>query len=150
MPVIRIERFNYGPAVPKEVQGTFGVLTMPDGKTLWSVERAWRQNEPGVSCIPEGVYPLRKRASFIVQRTSGGEFHEGWEVAGVPDRSSIMIHPATWPTELGGGIGVGERYGVIDGRLAVQSSLFAFRELMSALDADEYELQITPYLVTYP
>jgi len=47
--VITLTRFCYAPHV------TFGQMVI-DGTTFYSVEQPWRDNEPLISCIPEGVY----------------------------------------------------------------------------------------------
>jgi hypothetical protein len=68
---------------PKGVNGTLEI----DGKTICkTIELPWKQNERRVSCIPEGIYPLRKRYSRKF----------GWhiEVVNVKNRSLILIHPA--------------------------------------------------------
>lgn len=159
MATIRLERFNYGPGDSSSpVTGTFGVFTLPSGRELYTVERPWLQNKPFESCIPEGVYRLKKRRSNVVKTTSGGEYLDGWEVTGVPGRSLIMLHVANWPRNVEGCIGVGLAYGILSGSLAVLSgslavlnSLNAFRILMDELDGDtEHDLHITGYVVQYP
>jgi hypothetical protein len=51
-----------------------------------SIELPWKDNQHGISCIPEGQYALGRRFS--------PKF--GWhlEVKEVPNRSNILIHPA--------------------------------------------------------
>ncbi len=156
MATIPLTRFNHGPELPSTVAGTFGKLILPSGRELFTVEPPWVGNKPSVSCIPDGVYTLRKRKSGIVSRTTGGEFTEGWEVTAVPGRTYIMIHPANWPHDLEGCIGPGINYGLMADsmgthRIAVTSSLAAFRILMAELEGEEtHELHILPYLVSYP
>ena len=77
---------------------TLGELRAADGSHLcWTLENTWANNERRVSCIPPGVYPL-------TVRTIGGwnerlskrfpDMHEGAiELAPVPGRSHILIHP---------------------------------------------------------
>lgn len=84
---------------------TFGnmVLFAEDGKPLFScstIERGWRDNEKGESCVPPGEYPLKFEESPRFKRKL-------WELYGVPGRSECKIHPAnTWP-ELNGCIAPG-------------------------------------------
>jgi hypothetical protein len=64
---------------------TLGVITKPDKDFLcYSLERAWKNNQRSVSCIPEGTYELRKR--FTAKR--------GWHIIlhNVPNRTFILIH----------------------------------------------------------
>ena len=145
MPSIHLERFAYAP------DGTFGRLTLPNGEHLYTVERPWRGNKPFESCIPDGVYELQKRVSPVVDRTSGGEFLEGWEVMDVPGRSYIMVHPGNWPENFEGCIGVGTDYMILSGRNAVSNSREAFRQFMQALSGmDAWDLVITGYHMEYP
>jgi hypothetical protein len=51
-----------------------------------SLELLWKDNKRGISCIPEGIYPLVKR--FTEKR--------GWHIMidKVPNRSWILVHAA--------------------------------------------------------
>jgi hypothetical protein len=151
MALLTIRRFNYGPERPINVSGTFGVATLPSGRTLFSVEPPWVGNQVNVSCIPEGVYKLGLRRSGVVSRSSGGEFKSGWEITEVPNRTFIMLHPGNWPDNFEGCIGFGLKYGMLDDKLAVFNSRDAFRMMMSEFPKDEcHEVHILPYLVEYP
>lgn len=66
--------------------GVNGVLWLDGTELCKTIELPWRQNEPRISCIPEGTYVLRKRYSL--------RFHWHFEVVGVPGRSAILLHPA--------------------------------------------------------
>ena len=125
-------------------QGTRGILTLPHGWACFTIELPWRDNEPYVSCVPEGDYPLRLRRSGVVERTTDGEFFTGWEVAGVPGRSYIMIHVANYPPHLEGCIGPGQNELLLEGYPAVGNSLAAFRRLMAELEGEtEWRISIT-------
>ena len=63
-----------------------GVLMYKDAPLCVTLERPWVNNEPEISCIPEGEYICFKRLS---QRAKGMTF----EVGGVPGRSAILFHP---------------------------------------------------------
>lgn len=142
-PIITLERFTYGPRDHKHLcAGTFGEFLLPmEHKTLYTVEREPANNKPFVSCIPEGVFPMVKVPSPIVERTTNGEFTEGWLIQNVPDRSEIMIHPANWPHDLEGCVGVGFDFGFMS-RLAVLRSRKAFSYLMGLLTEDAYVLHV--------
>ncbi|KAE8546135.1 DUF5675 family protein [Marinobacter nauticus] len=151
MALLTIRRFNYGPEKPTNVTGTFGVATLPSGRELYSVEPPWVGNQVSISCIPEGVYKLGWRRSGVVERSTKGEFLEGWEVLGVPGRSLIMLHPGNWPHNFEGCIGFGLKYGLLGDKLAVFSSRDAFRLMMAEFPKDEdHEIHIMPYLVEFP
>lgn len=117
--------------------GSFGKLILPDGSSFFTCERSWADNKTSVSCIPPGVYELRKRRSGVVERTTDGQYTEGWEVTNVPGRTYIMLHPANWPSELEGCIAPGQGFGMLDGRLAVTHSRKAFDQLMQFLKSRE-------------
>lgn len=135
---IVLERFAYSP------DGTFGKMYVPGGFECYTVELPWKDNQPRVSCIPEGMYGLGKRYSPVVQRSSGGEFEVGWEVQNVPGRSLIMIHPGNWPSNFMGCIGTGKAYAVISGKNGVTSSRDTFRELMAELETrKDWQILIT-------
>lgn len=145
MPNVIIERFAYSP------DGTFGRIKLPTGKEFFTVERPWLSNKPHESCIPDGIYIMEKRRSPVVERTTGGDYVEGWEITHVPGRTYIMLHPGNWPENFEGCIGVGLKYQVMDGRNGVTQSRSAFAQVMAALDGrDSWRLEIRPFLMEYP
>lgn len=70
--------------------GTNGVLYMAAGPLkvtiCKTIELPWRNNEPQVSCIPEGKYPVKMRWSK--------KFGQHMSLEEVEGRSGILIHPA--------------------------------------------------------
>ena len=89
--------------------GTFGKLILPTGDTsLWwyTAEEEWQQNKPSVSCIPLGRYPLVRT---IYQRHQMPTF----EVANVPGRSRILIHPGNTEEDTQGCILIGMALGFV-------------------------------------
>jgi hypothetical protein len=81
MHALVVERFAYTP------HGTLGRAILPSGVELFSLEPPWKNNEPNVSCIPEGEY--------TAVRDRGGR-HQFYRVEDVPGRSAIEIHPANY------------------------------------------------------
>lgn len=63
-----------------------GRLYTDNGLLACTIELPWRQNARHVSCIPEGVYAVRKRYSE--------KFKWHLVLLEVPGRSGILIHPA--------------------------------------------------------
>ncbi len=60
-----------------------------------SIELPWRQNQVGISCIPEGEYVVLPRSS--------PKYGAHFSLQDVPGRSMILIHPANFAlTELRG------------------------------------------------
>lgn len=122
---------------------TLGSMTLENGDAFCTMERPWLNNQPMVSCIPEGVYKLALRDSSVVGRTTHGAHLQGWEVTDVPRRQFIMIHIANFPHELEGCIGIGLSHGFLAGEMAVLQSAVAFERLMLALTGrSEWYLEI--------
>lgn len=66
--------------------GTNGALCIDGVRQCYTIELPWLNNTPRRSCIPEGRYRLQRRYS--------PRYRDHLLVAGVPDRSLILIHPA--------------------------------------------------------
>lgn len=112
--------------------------------TFYTLEPPWQQNEPRLSCIPEGTYPLQLRESPIVRRTSRGEFFEGWEIANVADRTFIMFHIGNWVEDTDGCVLVGEAYSWHkDKGPMITQSLIGFRRFMMTLaNRDFWDIEV--------
>jgi|TARA_B110000908_G_scaffold117875_1_gene138185 hypothetical protein len=107
---IFLERFCYHP------KGTLGVIKFA-GETFYSVERPWLDNEPNVSCVPEGTYDVHWRES--------PKFGHTWELKDVENRTYILMHVANFPKDVQGCIGLGtslmgDTVGVGDSRNAMK------------------------------
>ena len=64
--------------------GVNGVLLLEGTELCKTIELPWKNNQPRVSCIPEGRYRLRRRHS--------PRFREHFEVMDVKDRKYILFH----------------------------------------------------------
>ena len=67
------------------------------------LERGWRNNERGVSCIPIGKY-------IVVLEWSDKFQTMLWEIKGVPGRKECKFHSANYWYELNGCAAPGLRY----------------------------------------
>ncbi len=76
---------------------TVGYLNY-NGSTIDTLELPWKNNKPNESCIPEGVY--------LVKRDRAGR-HQYYSIQNVVGRTFIEIHPAYKPSDLLGCIGFG-------------------------------------------
>jgi len=72
---------------------TKGVMLMPDGTELYTLELPWLNNKPYVSCIPEGEY-------FFMRDTTGR--HTYFRLISVDGRTNIEFHPARHVDQLEG------------------------------------------------
>ena len=70
-----------------------GYLLLPDGTTLNTLERPWKDNERNVSCIPYGQYRIT--------RNKTGRF-QYFGVEDVPNRTHIEMHYGSIPTHSDG------------------------------------------------
>jgi hypothetical protein len=66
--------------------GTNGKILFQSRLMMYSIELPWKNNQTGVSCIPEGRYELIKRFN--------DHFNRHLQVLNVPQRDYILIHPA--------------------------------------------------------
>jgi len=97
-----------------------------DGSLIgYTVEKPWRNNEPNVSCIPPGVYTLKRYNSNKYKNVLSLENPAlGVTVDEPSQRTKCLIHAANFPHELKGCIGPGLRlhpevWGVADSRKAL-------------------------------
>lgn len=135
--------------------GVFGVLEVCDGgrragagtlvrvghevEVLYScftIERPWKDNIPRESCIPAGMY-IMKRGWY-----NRGNY-EVFEIVNVIGRSLIKLHKANVMTELLGCIAPGTRLSALGSQWAVLGSKHAFDQIMECLEGhDEARLII--------
>lgn len=81
-----------------------GSLWLNGAKYCDTLERPWLNNQPQVSCIPEGAYDIVIEFSPHFSRRMP-------HLLNVPQRSGILIHPANWVSQLQGCIAVGMEHG---------------------------------------
>lgn len=102
-----------------------------------TVELPWKNNERRASCIPEGVYEVKRRWS----RKYKTHFH----IQGTEPRTLILIHIANSIKELLGCIAPGMSHSDIDndGLIDVANSGVAMRQLLSIIPTTGFRLKIT-------
>lgn len=75
---------------------TLGQFFIGDKFLSYTLENAWLNNEPRISCIPEGTYELSTKEY--------GRYWDKYQVEipilfDVPERSQILIHPGNYPKD---------------------------------------------------
>lgn len=121
----------------------YGYLRFPDGMVLTTVERPWYDNEPHISCVPEGTYQLvphstaRFPDTWALVNHALGVAHQ--PTPGVR-RSAILIHAANVADELEGCIAPGlffDHFKIrnMERALGVGSSFDAMNKLRKAMRA---------------
>lgn len=132
-----------GYAVPRAVlhrteksdqDGTRGRLRFR-GMDLASLEKPWRNNQTGISCIPAGLYRFVLAPSPRFQRPL-------YRAVRVMGRSDILIHPANWESQLEGCIALGVAEGSPDGRRGIVRSREAVDLFMQSLAGSDFDLEI--------
>jgi len=71
---------------------TEGSIYLPNGKTIYTLERPWLNNQTNISCIPGGVV-------YVVQRDHTGR-HQWFSVLDVEGRTFIEMHEANRVEQL--------------------------------------------------
>ena len=85
--------------LPTETLGSWYVNGELVCKTL---ELPNKNNQRGISCIPEGTYEVIREAE------SNHHKYPHFRILDVPDRDGILVHKITYVSGLKGCIGVGE------------------------------------------
>ena len=118
-------------------KGTFGNMLDEQGYPVCStVERPWKNNEKGVSCIPPGEYQCKTRQSERFKRTL-------YEVLGVLNRDYILIHAGNTAMDVEGCILVGLGWVNMLNWPAVTQSKVTLEAFMNRLMGQEFKLIIT-------
>jgi hypothetical protein len=129
--------------------GVFGKLYVPGSDPLYTCEDDWKDNQPNESCIPAGVYQLRRTVYHKYNIPT-------FEVADVPGRRRILIHSGNSEEDTAGCILVGlsrgpvlvqdedhpdkpwvRKIGVLDSRLAFRR----FMVQMAAVETAELTIE---------
>lgn len=121
--------------------GTQGHLEF-DGFECRTLELPWLDNEPRVSCIPAGVYTSSLYPS--------SKFGLVYVIEDVPNRDGILIHQGNFAgnkalghkSDVEGCILVGQKFGVLEGQLAVLNSRKTLLALREFLNNEPFELTI--------
>lgn len=113
--------------------GTYGLLTS-EGFKCYMTERPWLDNQKQVSCIPVGTYFCHWKRS--------PKFGMCYEVTGVPDRGSILIHPGNYYWNSHGCLLPATRLGYIQGKKAGIASRPAVLRLNAFFNTDTFLLEI--------
>jgi hypothetical protein len=122
MKIVTLDRFCYTP------EGTMGELSH-DGFKCWTLENPWIDNEVNISCIPVGVYAI-KRDNFKGK-------YPNFKLLDVPGRTHIEMHRGNTKEHTRGCILTGSDWFVTEVAARVTDStnaLNAFMESMEGID----------------
>lgn len=122
--------------------GTFGMMTTDSGFQVYCGELPDRNNEPGKSCIPEGVYVCRWAKS--------PKHGECYYVTDVPKRTDIEIHSGNWcgdtskglKSDVEGCIILGNALDEIGGQKCLIGSRDATSRFADDLEKQDFQLTV--------
>ena len=84
-------------------KSTIGELFLNGERICDTLENPWVDNQRNISCIPEGVYPVRLR----LPRESATRDYLHLLVQKVPNRDFILVHRGNFPSQTQGCLLVG-------------------------------------------
>jgi len=121
--------------------GTEGILSVGNF-SCFTLELPWKDNQPNISCIPEGTYPVSIRIS--------PKYNKVYHVSNVEDRKHILIHSGNLAgnvskglkTHVQGCILLGKYRGILVNQKAVLYSRPTVSAFMLFLDFEPFELII--------
>lgn len=113
--------------------GVFGVFLIDDLPICVTLEETWLDNLFRESCIPEGVYEVRKY--------SGTKYKNVWQIYGVDGRSAILIHWGNTERNTAGCVLMGRYFAQFGDRRGVADSKNTINMLRSKLP-DKFEIYI--------
>lgn len=136
MPIVslHIERIEYSDA---QILGEMHVLSKNGVECSFkTLELPDLNNQPLISCIPKGIYVVKKRYS--------PKFGMHLHILDVPNRDYILIHRGNFVREILGCILIGLYHVDIDsdGLKDVTSSRIAMNKLMKSINQDRIALTI--------
>jgi hypothetical protein len=128
-PVVEIVRLE------ESREGTFGALRLNKELVCATLEPQDRLNATDVSSIPAQQYRCL--------RTRSPRFGETFEVADVPGRSAVLLHPGNTRDDTRGCILLGTAWGRVPAGRGVTASRAAFKDFMDRLAGhDAFRLTI--------
>mgnify|MGYP001599701633 CR=1 FL=1 len=122
--------------LPQNGKATFGSLVREDGVPfVLTLERVWKNNERGVSCIPTGEWPMKP--GFF---NNGG--YATWEIICLP-RENVLFHIGNIDDDSHGCLLVGEQFepvlnkktGLVEDGILASGS--AFKQFMAHLKGEQ-------------
>ena len=111
---------------------TLGAMFDGDERIAETLELPWRDNQRGISCIPEGTYECK------AARSPSRGYPVCW-LQDVPGRQDVQIHIGNFPKDIRGCILLGRERGVNQ----VVHSKVAFDKFMERMDGKDFMLEIT-------
>ena len=116
---------------------TLGAMFDGEERIAETLELPWRDNQRGISCIPEGVYECK--LAFSPSRK-----YDVYWLQNVPGRQDVQIHIGNFPKDIRGCILLGRERG----KDLVAHSKVAFDRFMARMGGKDFPLSIVNELAT--
>lgn len=125
---------------PSTTNETLGTLVAVNGKNVFAcktLELPWLNNRPMVSCIPPGIYTVKK--VFWLRKLKSF-----YQVQNVPGRSGIFMHEGNYYFNYEGCIGLGKTIADLnkDGEKDITDTLATVKQFESFMEGKEFTLEI--------
>lgn len=139
-------RIDGGLTEPEKPQ-TLGELIVYEGlKRVFEckiLEKPWRDNKRGESCIYDGTYKVRKWTAAAAKKAGKKVDYDHFEILSVLNRQGILIHVGNYENQIHGCQLPGTSFVDIngDGRLDVVNSKATLAKMFELLP-DEFEYTI--------
>lgn len=126
------------------LEGTFGVIMLGNTPFALTLEREWRNNQKGISCIPAGNYIAQRcRTAPEYSFQDSPKFGDTFVVTEVEGRDKILFHKGNIDEDSHGCILVGEQFGSLRDDTAILASKAGFGEFLRILKGyDTFKLSI--------
>jgi len=108
--------------ISQTAECTRGVLLAANEPICLTLENPWLNNEPNVSCIPDGEYEIGP--------VNSPHFGHVYEIKNVPGRSHILLHKGNIERDTEGCVLLGSSFGTLAMQPAVLGSKAAFDKFM--------------------
>ena len=120
---------------------TLGILKVNDAFCSVTLERPWLNNQPDISCIPLGTYPLLRVRDRI---TSGGmNILSTYEVQ-IPSRAGVLFHVGNYVRDTHGCILCGLGFSFPQVEPMITNSTLAFSRFIEMTNnADSATLTVS-------
>ena len=129
-PIIEIYRIDASSS-----DGVFGVLQVQKKFRFACLEPYHRDNEKSISCIPAGMYKVKKVNSPTYGTT--------YEICDIHGRSHVLFHSGNYDHNSKGCVLVGTGFGLWSGNEVITDSRAAFSKFLQIMGPyDEAELVI--------
>ena len=116
---------------------TLGAMFDGEERLVETLELPWRDNQRGISCVPEGTYECK--LAFSPSR----KCYVYW-LQNVPGRQDVQIHIGNFPKDIRGCILLGRERG----KDMVAHSKIAFDRFMARMGGKDFTLSIVKELST--